>query len=261
MASKKTQVVSKAQLSKSIVDAGFSQPATELLTGNLNTKTIAGAQGTNVEDLVSDETTLFCVVLDETLSMTPNRDAVVTAFGEMLKALKDSKASEKILMSVLAFNTQSRLIHGYLPLEMVPELTDYHPNSETALYDATLDALTSMIAYEQQLKSLGNRTQVVVVVFTDGEDICSHHPASDVRQVAVELLTRETYVLSLVSFEQNPGDEVGKQAAEAMGFPNLLMAGSAAHDIRIAMGTVSQSVKQVSMGQIGSKSKSGFFNT
>lgn len=257
--SKKTK--SNAALSQSIVGAGLSQVATDILVGNLNTKTAAGAQGADIDDLVSDETTLFCVVLDETGSMRQNYDAVFTAYAEMLTALKASKAVDKILMSVWGFNTKSRLIHGYLPLDMVPDLSGYNPDDWTALYDATLDALTSLIAYEQDLKSLGNRTQAVVVVFTDGDDNRSRHVAADVKKVADELLAKETYVLSLVAFRQDPSDDFGQRAAAEMGFPDLLEAGSSAHDIRRAMGTVSQSAIRASQGKIGGKSQTGFFTT
>lgn len=251
---------SVAQLSKNIVGAGLSKMATDILVGNLNTKTAAGAQGADVDSLQSDESTLFCVVLDETGSMHPNRDAVIAAYAEMLTSLKASKAAGKILLSPWAFNIKSRLIHGYLPLDMVPDLSDYNPNNNTALYDATLDALTSLIAYEQELKALGNRTQAVVVVFTDGDDNSSRTPAVDVKKVATELLAKETYVLSLVAFHQDPTDEIGKRAAAEMGFPNLLEAGASAHDIRLAMGTVSQSTIRASQGKIG-QSKSDFFTT
>lgn len=246
---------SVVHLSQSIVGANLSKAATDILVGNLNTKTVKGAQGLDVDNLASDETTLFCVVLDETGSMQPNYQAVIDAYAEMLSALKGSKAAEKILMSLWGFNTRSRLIHGYLPLDMVSDLSGYDPDGGTALYDASLDALTSLIAYEQDLKALGNRTQVVVVAFTDGEDNSSRNTAADVKKIADDLLKKETYVLALVAF----GHGFGKQAAAEMGFPNLLEAGSTAHDIRLAMGTVSQSAIRASQGKIGGKSQSGFF--
>ncbi len=258
MTKSKKVKTSASQLSKNLVGAGLSKVATDILVGNLNTKTVAGAQGASIDDLVSDETTLFCVVLDETGSMHSNYDAVVASYAEMLSALKASKAADKILMSPWSFNIKSRLIHGYLPLDMVPDLSGYDPDGGTALYDATLDALTSLIAYEQELKALGNRTQAVVAIFTDGEDNSSRSSAAEVKKVADELLAKETYVLSLVAFESDPVQKFGKKAASEMGFPNLLEAGATPSEIRRAMGTVSQSTIRASQGQIG-KSQSGFF--
>lgn len=248
---------SKSQLGKNITGAGLSRDATEILVENLNALTEAGAQGIGIDDLTSDENTLVCVILDETGSMDDDRDAVISSFNEMVRALKDSKASDKILLSVWAFNTKRRLIHSYLPLELVPDLTDYYPNDQTALFDAVLDGFTSLVAYEQDLQNLGNRTQAIVAVFSDGEDNASRVSARDVERVAVELLDKESYVLALVTF----GQGFARQVAAEMGFPNVLEVGATPTEIRRAMGTFSKSAIRASQTKIGSGSQSGFFTT
>lgn len=245
----------KTQASQSIVDAGLSKAATAILVKNLSAKTIAGGQGVDPTDL-PEEVTLFSVVLDETGSMQGNHSAVITAFDEMINALKDSKAADSILMSVWAFNERAtRLVHSYLPLDLVPVLTDYDPDNGTNLFDATLDSITGLLQYEDDLAKAGTRTQSIVVCFTDGEDNASRSLASDVKTVIDGLIAKEKYVFSLVAF----GQGFAKQTAAEMGFPNVLELGSTPSDIRHAMGTVSKSVIRASQTKIGGTSQSGFF--
>src|SRR3989344_1997167 len=132
---------------------GLSQAATEVLVNNLNGTNIAGATGATVDELAGDQVTLFVEVLDATGSMTDNRDAVIEAYNKQLQALKDSKAADSILMSTWTFNETSTLSHGYLTLDKVPKLGrgSYDPQSNTALFDAILDAFTGAVAYGQSL--------------------------------------------------------------------------------------------------------------
>lgn len=256
MTSKSKVVKSKVQASQSIIGAGLSKAATSILVSNLSAKTIAGGAGADPNEL-PEEVTLFAVVLDETGSMQGNRPAVIQAFDEMVKALKDSKAADSILMSVWAFNDRmTRLVHSYLPLELAPSLTDYDPDNGTNLFDATLDAITGLLQYEDDLKNAGTRTQSIVVAFTDGEDNASRNPASAVKTVVDGLIAKEKYVFSLVAF----GQGYANATASEMGFPNILELGSSPTDIRHAMGTVSKSVIRASQTKIVGKSQSGFFN-
>lgn len=246
----------KAQASQSIIGAGLSKAATDILVKNLSVKTINGANGVNPADLLTDSVTLYCVVLDETGSMQDDASTVVQAYGEMLTALKDSKAADSILMSVWAFNsTRTRLVHSYLPLDLVPGLCDYDPDGGTNLYDATLDGITSLLQYEDDLAKSGTRTQSVIVSFTDGEDNSSRNSPGAVKTVIEGLIAKEKYVFSLVAF----GQGYAKQAAADMGIPNVLEVGSTASEIRRAMGTVSKSVIRASQTKIAG-SKSSFFS-
>jgi len=247
----------KNKNSQNIVDAGLSQEATEILVSNISTVTQQGAEGTSIDDLATDKSTLICIVLDETGSMVDDRDMVVVAYNNMVEAMKGSKAADEMLISAFAFAEATRLIHSYLPLDLVPELTDYHPYGKTALFDATLDAFTGVVDYEQQLRAGGNRTQVIVGVFTDGDDNYSQHIVSEVKAVSDSLIDQERYILSLVTFGLQGTAE---RMASEMGFPNLWNAGSSLSEIRRSMQQFSKSAVRASQTQIGPDSQSGFFN-
>lgn len=237
---------------------GLSQDATGVLVENLNALTIAGAQGVSLDELAGDEVTLFCAIIDETGSMQPHSATVVLAYNKMLQALKDSANSDSILMSTWFFNTQPKLVHSYLPLESIPELTqrDYNPDELTALFDATLYGLASVVAYGQDLRNNGVRTKVVVVVFTDGDDNRSRYTASHVRTVTEDLLKQEFYHLALVAF----GQDFAHRVAHEMGFTNVLEVGANEAEIRSAVGAVSASVIRISQSKIATGKSGSFFN-
>ena len=233
---------------------GMSQKAVGVLVENLNALTVAGAQGTSVNDLVGDEVTLFLAILDESGSMQGSEQEVTSAYGQMLSALRGSKAADSILLASWLFNTRPKLLHSFLPLGNVPELVDYQPDRETALFDATLFGAASVVAYGQDLRNNGIRTKVVVVVFTDGMDNASRASSDKVRIVIEDLLAQEIYVFALVAF----GQGYAHQMAAAMGISNVLEVDSDPSSIRRAMGTVSRSVIRASQTKIDPNA-GGFF--
>ena len=239
-------------------DEGLSLPASSILVENLNALTVAGAQGASIEDLAGDEVTLFCAVVDATGSMDPHRSEVVYAYNQMLDAVSESKASDSILFSSWMFNTMPRLLHSYQTLDNVSKLTlsDYVPDDLTALFDATLHSLTSVVAYGQDLRNNGIRTKVVVVIFTDGDDNASRTRVEDVRVVVESLLKQEYYILALVAF----GSGFAQQVANEMGIPNFLEVNADPGEIRKAMGTVSKSVIRASQTKIDPSKSSSFFS-
>lgn len=246
------------QLFDDAQDEGLSMNAAGILVNNLNPVTMMGATGAAIDDLAGDEVTLFGVVIDATGSMSPYRTDVIAGYNDMLQALRDSKAADSILMSTILFNTSSTLRHGYLSLQDVPNLdqNSYNPDSATALYDATLDAFTGIVAYGQQLRNGGIRTKCVIVVISDGEDNASRHATeAGVRTVALDLQNQEIYQLAFVYFGNN-----GQVVAQQMGFPanNVFNTTASPSEIRRALGTVSKSVIRASQTTIGGQSGSFF---
>jgi hypothetical protein len=262
MSSNKTVNINKAEASKSIIGAGLSQAATSILVKNLNAQTVAGAQGTDPSKFDTDEVTLALVVFDESGSMDIERDSVVNEFREDLEAIKKSSQADEILLSEWAFNTASRMIHSYLTLDLVEGLDTYHPSGGTALYDALLDAYTSLVAYEKELKAQGYRTKINIAVFTDGKDNSSRATSNEVRVVTLELLKKENVTISLTGFkgsERDPRDQFDpNEIALELGIRTVIVAGASATERRRAFGTWSSSVIKTSQTKIGSQG--GFFS-
>ena len=193
---------------------GLSVQSVGILVNNLTPVTLAGAQGVGINDLAGDEVTLYVPVVDATGSMQRFRPTVIASYNEQLDALLASNAADSILMSTFLFNNHSTLLHSYLPLDRAIRLDmgNYDPDLNTALYDATLDAITSAVAYAQSLRDSGIRVKVVVVVISDGEDNASRHTSSAVKSVVTDLLNQEIYTFAMVAF----GTE-GKKIADLDG--------------------------------------------
>ncbi len=236
---------------------GLNPSSAEILIQNLNPTTLAGTQGVSYEVLSSDKAFLFVPVIDMTGSMEAFRQEVIHAYNGMLQALKDSKQADAILMSSWTFNTDSYLLHGYTPLEYVPELERhiYQPTEQTALYDAILDAITGVVAYGQELRNAGARTRITLVIFTDGHDNASHHSARQVRKVIEDLLISEMYTFALIGF----GSGFAQKIAKDLGIPNVMEARADAEEIRRAVSVVSRSVIRASQTVVSSQ-QGGFFS-
>src|SRR5258706_1845492 len=235
---------------------GLSAQTIDVLVNNLTPVTIAGAAGVSVDDLAGDEVTLYVRVVDATGSMQRFASVVIEACNDQLDALAESKASDSILMSTLFFNMKTTVLHSYLPLDKALQLdgANYQPDSNTALYDATLDAITSAVSYTQNLRDAGIRVKVVIVIVSDGEDNSSRHTAASVKSVVEDLINQEIYTLAFVAF-----GTYGSKIAASMGIPNVLDEQADAHSIRLALGTVSKSVIRASQTAGGAGSPT-FFN-
>lgn len=253
--------MSSQQISiQSAAQDGLSEETVGLLVNNLSAATMAGAAGTSVDDLAGDEVTLFVRVIDRTGSIEdrglaqPMRDAA----NEQIEALEGSKAADSVLMSTLLFHTATEVLHSYLSLGKAIRLdaSNYRPTGGTALFDATLDAVTSAVDYAQQLRDAGVRVKVVVVIMTDGEDNSSRHSAGQVASVIKDLIAQEIYTFAFVAFGTQ-----GRMIGQMMGIPsaNIIDQQATAHDIRIAFDTVSRSVIRASQTIVGAQSAS-FFN-
>jgi VWFA-related protein len=106
------------------------------------------------------------LVLDNSGSMRPNRDAVIAAGMEFARS-----SNPQDQMFVVNFNERVSLgLPDGTPFTDQPEqlrvaLTRFHANGQTALYDALAEALAHL--------KLGNRDKKVLIVVSDGGDNAS----------------------------------------------------------------------------------------
>jgi hypothetical protein len=190
--------------------------------------------------------------------MNTVREDVIDAFNQLTRALSDSKNSDSILMSAWVFSDSTELMFSYTPVDKVKDLTkqDYIPSGATALYDATLDGLTGIVGYGQDLRNNGIRTRCIVVVISDGADNVSQNTASAVRTVAQDLIRQEFYTLAFVGL----GDEkTFKQIADSMGFPAVMTTQNTPGEIRRTLNLISGSIIRTSQSVVRSNNND-FFN-
>ena len=150
------------------------------------------------------------LVIDNSGSMIPKVHEVITA---ALAFARSSNPQDQ--MFVVSFNEHVRfglpentLFTGSAP-QLEAALSRYHPDGETALYDALADAL-------EHLKK-GNRDKKVLIVVSDGADNASNHTLAEVMAAAAQ---SDTIIYALGLYEPgdpdaNPG--VMKRLARATG--------------------------------------------
>ena len=237
---------------------GLDNKTANVLIDNLNATTMIGCNGADIEDLTTDDVTLVSFVLDMSPSMGPVQQEVIDSFNQMVKAFKDSKYEDNIIISAWVFDDKPSLLFGYTPVSSVKDLTykEYQPGgSGTAIYDSQLNAMTGIVGYGQDLRNNGIRTKNIVIVFSDGEDNSSRKKPATVKKLAESLLKQESYILAFVGFGTAANFT---QIANSTGYPTVLTVGHNASDIRRMFGQLSKSIIRSSQSKINANPNSFF---
>ena len=236
--------------------AGLSSAALDVMVQNLDETVLMGCVGLEADAIDSAEATLVSVVLDMSGSMDTHRVAVVEAYNAMLTALVAAKSASSILVSTWAFNDAPQLLSSYETVDKKPRLAKsvYAPGGGTALYDATLHALTGLVAYGQELWDQGIPTRRVLFVLSDGDDNSSKAKAAEVRTLAESVLRQELTTLAYAGF----GTTDPLAQAALLGFPDVVSTAASEGELRRVFRQVSQSVLRLSQG-VKRPSAGGFF--
>ena len=235
---------------------------------NLNTSAmaLAACQGVDPFELGASEATLVFYIVDRSGSMQDVTDEVRRSLIESVEAMKETKQAAALTLTQINFNDWVEVVYANRPVEEITA-TDisYDACGSTALFEATLAALTGALAYEEQLLQAGLSTKGIVVVFSDGADNSSPPNAlNGVRALATELRNRENWVLAFVGFRTYERVDY-KTIAQEMGFPALLEVELGAddytrrHQIRQTFRLVSKSVIRQSQTMVDPNAAGGFF--
>ncbi len=249
--------------SGAVQDGILSQGSSSMLTGSLGPVVIAGAAGMAAEDIPSSDVTLITVVIDKSSSIGYSglENAVRSGQQMLVDAFAASREVDDILMALWTFNDKQKVVHSYLPVSDARKLDrrNYRTSGATALYDTWCDALAANVAYAQKLRDSGTPCRSVVVIITDGEDVCSKRRSSDCAKLSRDLLASEQFVLAFVG--------VGREAdfravARGMGLPEgsiLVRKKITPSAMRQVFQMVSQSAIRASQGLIQPGPNAGFF--
>ena len=255
---------SVATLFASAAQAGVISAGTStLLTGNLGAVVIAGAAGTDLEDITASDVTLVTVLLDASSSIAGAglEPAIRDGQNALLDAFAASREKESMLVAGWTFNDEIRILHSYVPVDDAVRLTanNYAGVGATHLYDTWCDALAANVAYAQRLRDGGTPCTSIVVAITDGEDCGSRRTASDCAKISKDLLASEQFVLAFVGV----GADVGfRSVAKRMGIPDgcvEVQTQATPENLRKVFHLVSQSAIRTSRGLILPGAGAGFF--
>ena len=120
--------------------------------------------------MTKENFTAIAVIADASSSMTGLTNETIANFNKFLNEQKAIPG--EAAFSLCTFNTDYRLVHDFIPLQSVEELTNktYRCSGCTALLDAmgtTIDSLGSKLA---AMPEQDRPSKVVVLVITDGEE-------------------------------------------------------------------------------------------
>ncbi len=132
-----------------------------------------GFSGTRMDKLDATEYTLVTLVFDSSGSTSSYRSGMIDAVKGIIGACKKSPRADNLLIRVVEFSDTVSEYHGFKRLSTVDE-NDYSrlmgQGGMTALYDATIDAVTAISAYGKTLSSNDYSVNGIIFVITDGED-------------------------------------------------------------------------------------------
>ncbi len=124
-------------------------------------------------------TTLGLLVMDESGSMERFGAAPLEAVEGYVRGLQTGPEASRIAAAIVTFSSHGRVRVPATPARHFPSGFPYLPDGGTRLYGTVRDALAA--ALEQRPASI---TEVVMAVFTDGED---NRSSERTRQELVEL--------------------------------------------------------------------------
>lgn len=140
------------------------------------------------ERLGATEYTLVTVVTDKTGSVGAFASQLLDMKRAVIEACRKSPRAAYLLVRQVEFNTQVDEVHGFLELEDIDSGSYQAPatGGMTALYDATMAAISATTAYGKTLSDADFGVNAIVFVITDGDDnsSTSFGPRDIAREVA-----------------------------------------------------------------------------
>ena len=160
-----------------------------------------GYSATRLDHLGASEYTLVTVVCDVSGSVAAFASEMEAALKEIVSACKLSPRADNLLLRLVTFDDKLKEAHGFKILQEC-QLNGYdrllRPGGNTALYDATENAVAALAQYGSQLATAHYDVNAIVFVITDGIDNASKFGARQAREALQNAITGES-LESLVS--------------------------------------------------------------
>jgi uncharacterized protein YegL len=143
------------------------------------------------ERLGATEYTLVTVVTDKTGSVGPFASQLLEMKRAVIEACRKSPRAAYLLVRQVEFNSRVDEVHGFVELKDIDAASYQAPTTGgmTALYDATMAAVSATTAYGKTLSDADFGVNAIVFVITDGDDNAStsYGPRDIAREVAASV--------------------------------------------------------------------------
>ncbi len=147
-----------------------------------------------IENLGATEYTLVTIVCDISGSVQSFADDLLECIKSIVMACQKSPRAENLLLRLLLFNDDLNEIHGFINLSDIKadEYDPLEPDSMTALFDATYDAVGATLEYSKRLVDQDFDCNGAVYIITDGMDNrSSMTPTSIKEKIAASMVKEE----------------------------------------------------------------------
>lgn len=252
-----------------------SKQSSQILAGGANSLTAFGAAGADLTTIQVNEALNIFILLDRSFSMQGSERKVTDGQNGCLDVFNKDRRRGDMMVSQWEFADTCEVLHPAVPLDDATRYgrdRDYVANGgSTRLFESWQDMLTAAVAqhsYNEDEAAIPTTT--VCVLITDGGENhlggqARDKKAKELTQLATDLLRSERFVLAFVGIDRmmrkgdDPKQSAFWDAALEMGFPEGCIGVDG--DILKMFARISQSVSQVSSGQIQPGAQSNFFTT
>lgn len=232
-------------------NAGLSVDSLQTLNVPDIGEAIQTAMGIDPDDVMSSESVLVTMLIDDSgsISFNGNTQNVIDGYNGVLEALQTSKQKDGILVHTKYLN--GVILYPYTLVETIHPIThvQYKPSGGTPLYDQSVILLGTVIAKTQEFLENGIPVKSITLIITDGRDEHSvRHKASDVAKIVRDMRNSENYIVA--GFGISDGHTDFYKIFEDMGITRewILTSASDASSIRKTFQVFSQSALKISQG-------------
>lgn len=131
--------------------------------------------GQNIDSVGATELTLVTIAIDKSYSVKDFKNEIEKCVQEIIKTLSSTGNPRRhnLMLRVLTFNDYIVEVHGFKSL-LTCKPEDYidfiNPSGGTSLFEATDNAIESVLQYGEQLLKKDYIANAIVFVITDGMD-------------------------------------------------------------------------------------------
>lgn len=176
---------------------------------SMNTGGVFNYSAVKLEKLGATDYTLVTIVTDISLSVSKYKSELEKCLVEIVKACRKSPRADNLMIRLLTFNEKGEEVHGYKLLDDCnPDdyLDILDTRGNTALYDASYDAIIATTSYAKVLNEQDFDTNGIIFVITDGDDNSSTFNQNSVKD-AFEAALKDEYSLISVLIGVNLDSE------------------------------------------------------
>ncbi|MFY0539923.1 vWA domain-containing protein [Nannocystis pusilla] len=194
-----------------------------------------GFSATRISDLGASEYTLVCVAVDTSGSVDGFKTDLEACVKEVVRSCQHSPRRDNLMLRLLKFDDSATELHGFRQLSEC-ELVTYNDCVQiggfTALYDAGVNAVGSVVDYAKALDRADYKANGIVVIITDGQDNVSSATEGAVREaleraVKSEALESLVTILVGVNVQRQTVKRYLEQFSKAAGFTQYVELGDA----------------------------------